>query len=597
MKKALIAGSIVLLLMFSLFACRPGNDQSQTTPESGTAPREETTSPSPTEVPEITSAVEFFSTQGSGDELPVLDKEQSQRLLTAKDLTEITYEQSGRLPSVLTWDDVSVIDMYRYTAEYERSVWRAYYYYLEDRAVVIVNDAIRTLKDNKDYDRAWILVVPKDGGEKLENRIPPKGTVVGRADEEASLYEPYYNWVRNYFMSDPELPARAERIEPVYESYMTDFSEWRKWREAHPDYYKAWKELEYPEKPLKDDSTRYFRVDSLAWCESFGEEKITYTEDLPQVFQAVRQYGIPKEEMLEYVKWMNWSGAFDRLDLNEQDVEVLYAGDEETVRRQFLSVNARYLDGRLYSRYDILAWVPAYDVARMFTEEEFWAFAGVPDIEGVSGKGRADRLKNAWDVYDSISKDDAGVLDMKSAERVLSDFMAFYGEVRYSPDALAGDPASDLDPEFFTQTDYCSSLHLSKKTFPDIREEMNCIFTAELCGRLNDGGDAYETVFYSNQFSYLLQDGFPNPYLVSDMVRFYDGPIGLFDKNYKLEDHIVIDSSDETIANATLTAKNRSGSVESVYSVEFTKVGGRWLISGGTIFDLVEPEAGPKEWK
>lgn len=304
----------------------------------------------------------------------------------------------------------------------------------------------------KDHDRAWILVVPKDGGEKFENRIPPKGTVVGRADEEASLYEPYYNWVWNYFMSDPELPARAERIEPVYESYMTDFSEWRKWREEHPDYYKAWKELEYPEKPLKDDSTGYFRVDALAW-------------------------------------------------------------------------------------------VPAYDVARMFTEEEFWAFAGVSDIEGVSGKGRADRLKNAWDVYDSISKDDAGVLDMKSAERVLSDFMAFYREVRYSPDALAGDPASDFDPEFFTQ------------------------------------------------------DGFPNPYLVSDMVRFYDGPIGLFDKNYKLEDHIVIDSSDETIANATLTAKNRSGSVESVYSVEFTKVGGRWLISGGKIFDLVEPEAGPKEWK
>ncbi len=643
----LLAIAAVSLAVF-LCSCRNGDepvdDPNGTQTVESLSPKAEET-PEPAQLPEIVSAVDFLNlpvisnaaadakTTNDPDSLKPgehyvggtpndrkcrydllkLDKEQSRKILAASDLTGISYHQSECLPIMLSWDDVSVLDMYRYSQNYEGYAFRAYYYYLEDSTVIIVNDALRTLVANKNYGKAWILVIPKADEDQYAGWIPPKGTVVSRTDENASLYEPYYDCIRNYFKNDPELPARAENLEPVYESYMTDYAEWMKWRGEHPDYYEAWKALSYPSKELAEDhsATAAFRIGTLAWCESFrkdGEAQAPTEEDLsadlPGVYFQIKRYGVPKEEMLEYVKWMKWSGNFDRLSISEEHVEALYSEDEALIRQSLLAGSAVCLDGKVYRQYDIINWLPAYDLARIFTKEEFFArypdFAnGWIDREGPqeSVTRRVNRVNGAWDEYEKISKEDSGALDTVSAARVLNDFMEFYKEVRYSPDAIAGELASNYDPEYFNQDDYFKTLHLSNKSFPELREEMYNVFTSDLCKRLNANGDGYYTVFYSNQFGYLLQDGFPNQYLVTDLAKYYNGQIELYDDDYRLEDHIVINSSDETSAAATLTARDRDGMGESQYSVEFTKVGGRWLISGGTVFELVETGDSVKEWK
>lgn len=632
MKKPILIVQVIAILLL-LLSCKRVPEQ----PGPPSTAADNTSPPSvETPLPEITSAVEFLALPQvitkSGDkttnttapespdpgeyytggtpnfrqtyDLLVLDRERSLKILEAADLTDITYFQSECLPIMLRWDKVSVLDMYRYTQEYDGCAWRAYYYYLDDSTVVILNDALRTIDANRNYDKAWILIIPKE--DEDDSRIPPMGTFIDRSDPDAALYEPYYDFIRGYFMKDPDLPQRAEAFDPVYEEYMTDYSKWIKWRGEHPDYYEKWKKLFYPPKDLENAALGAFRIDALPWCEAFrdgDEEPIPYSgsdpRDLPGVYYQIRQYGVPKEEMLEYVKWMRWSGAFSGLCINEEHVEALYSNDESEVRRSLAADNAVLFEGNIYTEEAVLNWIPAYDVARMFSRDEFAErFSARLDADNAEGwfAKRIERLKGSWDEYERLREEDEGSLSMASAVRVLADFMEFYREVRYSPEVLAGELASNYDEICFSQDEYMQSLHLSNKRFPEIREEMYCIFTPETCARLRSAGDAYHTVFYSNQFSYFLQDGFPNQNLVSDLNKYYNGPVELFSSDYKLEDHIRIDSSDILSANLTLTARNRSGEGERTYSVELSKKSGRWLISGGTVLELVETDEAVKRW-
>ena len=635
MKKPVLIVQIIAILLL-LLSCRRGPEQPG--PASAVA---DVTSPHSVEtlVPEIDSAVEFLAlpqvitkaddnaikttapeTLAPGEyytggtpnfrqtyDLLILDRERSLKILEAADLTNITYFQSECLPIMLRWDNVSVLDMYRYSQDYDGCARRAYYYYLDDSTVVILNDALRTIDANRSYDKAWILVIPKEDEAGSDPRIPPMGTFVDRSDPDAALYEPYYDFIRGYFMKDPDLPQRAEALDPVYEGYMTDYAEWMKWRGEHPDHYEKWKKLSYPPKDLENTGTGAFRIDALPWCEAFrdgDEEPIPDSgsdpQDLPGVYYQIKQYGVPKEEMLEYVKWMRWSGAFSGLCINEEHVEALYSNDESAVRRFLAADNAVLFEGNVYTEESVLSWIPAYDVARMFSREEFaerFSFRLDADNTEDWFAKRIERLKGGWDEFERLREEDDGALSMDSAVRVLADFMEFYREVRYSPEILAGEPASSYDELCFSQNEYMRSLHFSNKRFPEIREEMYCIFTPEVCVRLRSAGDAYHTVFYSNQFSYFLQDGFPNQDLVSDLNKFYDGPVELFSSDYKLADHVRIDGSDDLSANLTLTAWNRSGKGESTYTVELSKKSGRWLISGGTILELVETDEAVKQWE
>ncbi len=630
MKKYLIFGLFAALIVFSLVSCRPGENQPVSTPDgaSYTAAPEVTEAPptvtpietpSPTQVPDFTSAVEFLSrkwviskaedgqrrtkepeklepgevytgglpyNQNHKYNLLILDKEQSSKILTMEDITEITYLQSECLPIMLRWDNVSVLDINLFLQDNDDRVCRAFFYYLDDATVIILNDSI---KKQKLDGKPWILVIPKGDEDKYPSFIPPKGTFVNRSDEaESMLFAPYYRMLLEYFESDSVPEMRYDFTRIPYRDYMKDYEVWMTWRLEHPDFYKAWKRMSYPEKTLKVSAsdTELFRVDGLAWCETFrdGEEEqfTDYCEgfqtELPRIYCQIKQYGVPKEEMLEFVKWMNWSGAFEELILNEDDVEILYSGDEEAVIKRLLAPRSVYFEGKAYSWFDIIYNITEYDLGRILSRDSFLALS----------EGNYHGHEGAWDEYARISEEDAGVLGLTSAERVLNDFMEFYREVRYSPDALAGAPATDYNEDFFSQTDYTRSLHFSNKSFSEIRKEALNIFVNDLCERLNMNGDGYYTVFYTNQFCFLAWDGAPNQYLVSDLSGYYDGPVALYGDGFKLEDHIKIESSDGEHAAVTLTARNRSGEVEKTYSVEFSKVGGRWLISGGTVFELVE---------
>ena len=115
------------------------------------------------------------------------------------------------------------------------------------------------------------------------------------------------------------------------------------------------------------------------------------------------------------------------------------------------------------------------------------------------------------------------------------------------------------------------------------------IFSSEICTELRAFGDGWETSFYGRQFFYTPWDGFENMYFVSALPRYYDGPIELFDDSYLLEEHIRIESGDGEHATAELTAPDRNGAGERTYTVEFSKAGGRWIISGGTLLDIIKP--------
>ncbi|MBP1587136.1 MAG: hypothetical protein ILO53_01880 [Clostridia bacterium] len=536
----------------------------------------------------------------------ILDKEQSLKILKAQDLTEIPYELTECLPQMLRWDDVSVLDVPRYSQKYDDKVCRAYYYYLDDATVIIVNDAVRSVSGNTGYTKAWILVVPKGDESGQASWIPPKGTFVTGEAPEPSLYEPCYDRIRAYFMSDSGLPRHDEEFTPTLEDYMIDYLVWMKRREEHPEYYEKWKNTSFPPKKLAEAKNDSFRIDWLYWCEAFrddDEKPVAAPElpsrDLPCVYLQVKQYGVPKEEMLEYVKWMQWSGAYGRLVINEEHVEALYSYDDDKVRRSLISEAAIYFEGKVYRDSDITGWVPAYDVARMFSREEFEArFHDWLRYYGLDGppSERQSELMNCWDEYEKLRREDEGPLNMSSAVRVLNAFMEFYREVRYSPEVLAGELASSYDEEYFSQNEYYKSLHRSNKSIGAIREEMYWIFTPEMCAHLKADGEAYDTIFYSNQFKLFIWDWVPLSFLVSDLSKYYDGPIELFGDDYRLEDHIRIDSSDSLSAKVTLTARNRFEEGERTYSVELSKATGRWVISGGTIIELVENDETANQW-
>lgn len=625
MKKLLVTGFITILLAFVLISCGKGNNQTIATPGIGdttpapTVTPSATETPSPSPVPEISSAVDFLNldsvilkdttgrritkspeTLNPGQlyigAIPgyeysrygflILDKEQSKKILTAEDLTEITYGQSECLPYMLRWDDVSVLDVHNGRD-------KAYFYYLEDSTVVIVNDGIRRVDRNKECNKAWITVISKDDEERYASWIPPKGTIVNCSDADVTLYEAYYKYLRDFFVEETDLPQKSGR-EPTFELYQKDYSEWIKWRTDNPDYYEKWKSLTFPQKKFADHSTGregYFRAGYYCrWCELFRGSEVepvdgeqNFTSDLPLMYLQIKQYGIPKEEVLEYVKWLNWSTAFDYVNLTEDDVEVLYSDDQNLVRRTLKSSKVWYYDGELYNALDLMSSVPAYDIAQMFTEDSFAEYC-----EKVSNTcwefelNQLAELRDSWNVYEQTVNADAGVLNTASAVRVLEGFMMLYEELKYSPDVLAGELASKYY-EFHGNDEYGVFFHESNKSESRIECEMRTVLTKAARAEIGDVINiSWDEQFYIDLWNYV-----PGGLMVSADPRFYNGPIELFDSGYPLSDHIEIVSSDDEHAKVTLTARSRSGSGELSYDVLFTKVGGIWYISGGTLLDLL----------
>lgn len=523
-------------------------------------------------------------------DLLILDKEQSERILAAYDLTEITYKQSECLPIMLRWDDVSVIDVYSYLVDYV-SAYKAFYYYLDDSTVIIVNDAAGKSSAYKGHDKAWITVVPKGKESSYPFEIPPKGTVVSPDSDNKKTFEHYYDDLRAYLMRDSEyVPVKLPP--KVYEDYEKDYIKWIEWRAEHPEEYGEWKTLSFKQKNVNLYSgSGLFRISGFEWCEAYsgnGAQSVERSDRLPELYCQVREYGIPKEEMQEFVKWQNWSEYFESAALSYDDVEILYSDDEDQVRRHFKSPDVWYYKGELYTIACILKTLPACEIAQMFTSDSFADF--IRDeilndyvLRGEMSAGRLTDIKTAWYRYDWICKEDSGLLTAGSAERVLNGFMDLYRELRYTPDVLAGDPVWRYDGNFLIGDDG-PFFHLSRKTVGELELEFNTIFTKEtakaLCHLLDAG--------YDKQFAHYPWEGqFTNDLMVSVKPGYYNGPVTLYDFEYMLSDHIEIVSSDENSAEVSLTARARDGAGEMTYSVLFAKEGGIWHICGGTVLELL----------
>lgn len=529
-------------------------------------------------------------------EILLLNKDQSKAVLSASDLTSISYRQSECLPLMLDWDDVSVIDVYSYLYD-NSSAYKAFCYYLENSTVIIVNDAARKADAYKNNTSAWIVSVPKGEEGSYPFEIPPKGTVITPDSANKSEYEQFYDSLRTYFMKDDAfVPVLLPPT--VYEDYMKDYRQWIDWRLANPEEYAAWKELSVPQKKLSNYSgPGLFRIPDFSWCEYYRDENKSYDsaelsrDDLPRLYCEIRQYEIPKEEMLEFVKWMSWSGYFESSYLTFDDVETLYSNDEDQIRQCFKNPDVLYYNGELYPLNTIITTVPAYNIAQMFTQRSFEEFTEGFSISDYVLRGQitADRYRDinaAWVIYANTTKQDTGVLNAESALRVLNGFMDIYRELRYSPDVLAAEPVWRYN-ENFLEGEYGPYFHLSRKTLDTLSIEMYSVLAKETADSL-----AYlldPKTDYSSQFAYYPWEGeLTTDIMVSVNPAFYNGPIALFDFEYKLDDHIEIVNSDGEHAEVSITARSRDGEKTLTYNALFSKIGGIWYISGGTVVDLLK---------
>jgi hypothetical protein len=146
-----------------------------------------------------------------------LNKNESHAILTAPDLTELSSFQAECLSCMLTWDSEqrSVIDVSPHTEMVQR--YKAIYYYMEDRTVILVVDfALRSQKINP-LDKSWILVIPEGEEDAYPFDIPPAGTYVNPYDEDVGSYEHYYKELKDW-LSDRFLKELEEAGIDIYET-------------------------------------------------------------------------------------------------------------------------------------------------------------------------------------------------------------------------------------------------------------------------------------------------------------------------------------------------------------------------------------------
>ncbi|MBO7658108.1 MAG: hypothetical protein J6T65_02225 [Clostridia bacterium] len=647
---------LMAALLICLVSCKPGGEEPVPTPgditpvSTPTQEPAETATPTPAPTPEITSAVEFMNKEDElagwviDDEIKNADKEslnpgdwfreylpnyagvkanlrklssgQSLQLLTADDLTAISYRQSEELPLMLDWQDMSTIDVHSFLLrEDDGFAYKAFYYYLADSTVIIVNDYAGRVKAAEHIeDKAWIAVIPKGNESAYPFTIPEKGTFITPSSENADSFASYYDELRTYFLKDSGFipvvveptPTPEPTEPPVIEDYMYDYVKWIKWREAHPAEYEEWKQQSFPQKPLSENLNGYsdlnmtkFKIFDLSWCDYYKKEGDTvpvwdaWYATLPYFYRCIKAYDIPKEEFLEYVKWQNWSPSYKEATLDEELVDVLYSGDDDLVRQRFKKDSVIYFEGVLYNLADVYRAVPAYELLRLYSEDDFNELIEMLELDYNRSRyhvtvERVERLKNARIEYEKLKNEDEGPLTLRSAARILSVFMELYRYIRYSPDALAGEPVTY--PESGSpDTEYFPYFHFMTVPLSDI-EEMALTFLVpelrEVYGYM--GGGSYREQLHLAEWGSGGSDLDIN--IVSVNPKYYNGPIELYTDSYTLEDHIRINSADEEHAEVTLTCKNRSGGEDLSYSVEFRKVCGIWHISGGTILDLIEQQ-------
>ncbi|MBO4327528.1 MAG: hypothetical protein J5950_09685 [Clostridia bacterium] len=133
----------------------------------------------------------------------ILSKEQSEALLSAPDITKISYLQSECLIKMLGLDRVSV-DMLPIESNIA-AVRGAYYYYLNNSVVIVAVDTLLlTLPLNEwDKDSSRILVIPEDEASAYPFTIPAEGYSFEESEERGT----YYSRLFEYFAEKAGISA------------------------------------------------------------------------------------------------------------------------------------------------------------------------------------------------------------------------------------------------------------------------------------------------------------------------------------------------------------------------------------------------------
>lgn len=408
----------------------------------------------------------------------------------------------------------------------------------------------------------------------------------------------------------PPTPGPTPDIPDYYRSY----SAWLAWREENKEDYRQWQNTVFPEKPHSgnfdgiDEQWFYTptfvqrftaRVNHLPYefAEAMGYINDSYydkdgyysqlmkqtadTRSYPGIVYQIRTFGVPKAELLEYVKWQTASPYFTEVVFSAEEVELLYSEDIDRMRREFPADGAVLCGDQIFSYYEIEYFIDPYDFARIFTPESLAEYAkkyyGNPE-------GLRDRYRACVETYRLITERDKGKLKTATAAELLDVLFELYEGLRYDAGIwISGKGA----PRF----DYKPALQIFWEVLkPDVgptypQKKLYSIMMPGLAYCIDcDGG-------ISDRFNITADDD--DGMAFNADPAYYDGPVLPFGDGYRLIDHIEIVDNSDTRAAVNIRCLCRDGVTEQTYTAVFTKDNGKWRISGGSVLELLTDTAEP----
>ncbi|MBO5077512.1 MAG: hypothetical protein J5584_07970 [Clostridia bacterium] len=409
----------------------------------------------------------------------------------------------------------------------------------------------------------------------------------------------------------------APTAEPLPD-YMTDYSAWVRYREADPEAYEAWKNAAIPEKPAEEKlpeeegeyiyesgiGSRYaykYRYLPDAFVKAFGYREpissrynssdlrtLEYDQtSMPGVLTEIIRYGVSKAELQEYCRWQDYSPQFSCRLYSSEEIELLYSGDKDRIRAEFKMEGSIVCGDRIITSRE-RGYIDDYDYGRLFESEEdavnyiisqspYYAYPSNAELL----ESFKERYRRAREEYLRIKEADSGPLSKETAAGALEIFFDIYDGLRYSPEKWTGGYGA---PHF----DYLPStrayweLTINGIHIYYVPEQLYKVLPAQ-----------YVWAVGSDKRFGLFEDSGDNgpagqaPWAINIDPVYYDGPVRPFSSDYTLYDHISVDNTGDGTAVVNITCIARDGKTKLKYKAEFSRVDGRWRITGGNVLDLI----------
>ena len=410
----------------------------------------------------------------------------------------------------------------------------------------------------------------------------------------------------------------APTAEPLPD-YMTDYSAWVRYREADPEAYEAWKNADIPEKPAEENGpeaeSEYFYdsgfgsrygykylylpddfVKAFGYREPFDWDNGYYGSELwilesdqtsmPGVLTEIIRYGVPKEELQEYCRWQDYSPQFSRRLYSSEEIELLYSGEKDRIRAEFKMEGCIVCGDRIITGME-RGYIDDYDYGRLFESEEDavnYLLSRNPDYADPSNAAKLEsykeRYRRAREEYLRIKAADSGPLSKETAAGALEIFFDIYDGLRYSPEKWTGGygaPRFDYLPkaQVFWELTVKGVNHYSIPT------ELYKVLPSQFVWM--SGAQNRIRLFQDENNGPAGQ----SPWAINIDPVYYDGPVRPFSSDYTLYDHISVDNTGDGTAVVNITCIARDGKTKLKYKAEFSRVDGRWRITGGDVLDLI----------